>query len=189
MASSRLTAEERQEQLVRAAVTAFTAAGYAGTTTDQVARLAGVSQPYVIRLFGTKQQLFLAVLAHVTGKIEERFRAAAQAGTSLGRAYVDLIDEGELLPVLLHGFAAGSDPVIGPVVRDVFRQIFELVRELDGSTVEEATGFLGTGMLLTVFGALRFIGPDAVPQEPWLAEVLTAIRTRGEGLSSGGSEG
>ena len=62
MSRSRLTAEERQEQLVHAALTVFSSGGYAGATTDQVARLAGVSQPYVIRLFGTKQELFLAAL-------------------------------------------------------------------------------------------------------------------------------
>ena len=54
MTRTRLTAGERQDQLLAAAVTAFSERGYAGTTTDQVARLAGVSQPYVIRLFGTK---------------------------------------------------------------------------------------------------------------------------------------
>ena len=43
MTRTRLTAAERSEQLVTAAVTAFAAAGYAGTTTDEVARLAGVS--------------------------------------------------------------------------------------------------------------------------------------------------
>jgi AcrR family transcriptional regulator len=177
MPRSRLTAEERQEQLVRAAVTAFTASGYAGTTTDQVARLAGVSQPYVIRLFGTKQQLFLAVLDHVTRRVEERFRAAAGSGGSLGQAYVEMIEEGELLPVLLHGFAAGSDPVIGPVVREVFKRVYELVRELNEATVDEAVDFLGTGMLLTVFGAMKLIGPGAVPQEPWVSEVLTSIRS------------
>src|SRR4051794_41517453 len=105
----RLTAAERGEEVLQAAVHAFGRSGYAGTKTDEIARLAGVSQPYVIRLFGTKQQLFLATMHRVCDQIESAFRrAAAREATlsSLGEAYNELIPERELLVVLLHGFAA-----------------------------------------------------------------------------------
>src|SRR3954447_24259943 len=104
MPRTRLTARERQDQLVAAAVTAFSEGGYAGTTTDQVARLAGVSQPYVIRLFRTKQQLFVAAVEHAAGRIEERFREAAAVRPdlpSLGSAYDELLAERQLITVLL----------------------------------------------------------------------------------------
>ncbi|BCJ48769.1 TetR family transcriptional regulator [Actinoplanes sp. NBRC 14428] len=175
MARTRLSAEERHEQLLAAALTAFTAGGYAGTTTDQVARLAGVSQPYVIRLFGTKQQLFLATLDHAGRRIEERFRRAAVAAPtldSLGAAYDDLLAERELITVLLHGFAAGADPAVGPVVRDCFGRIYRAVRELTGADEDQARQFLAMGMLLTCLGAMRVAGPDAVPREPWMTELL-----------------
>jgi AcrR family transcriptional regulator len=175
---TRLTAEERHEQLVRAAVTAFCQGGYAGTTTDQVARLAGVSQPYVIRLFGTKQQLFIAAVLYASGRIEQHFRLAAEVSpelASLGSAYDELLAERELITVLLHGFAAGADPAIGPVVRECFGQIYTTVRELTGSSADEAREFLATGMLLTVLGAMRVIGTDAVPAEPWMAEMLGSL--------------
>jgi AcrR family transcriptional regulator len=172
---TRLTAEERHTQLVAAAVTAFSAGGYAGTTTDQVARLAGVSQPYVIRLFGTKQQLFIAAVLHASDRIEQTFRdaAAVQADmASLGVAYDGLLAERELITVLLHGFAAGTDPAIGPVVRERFGRIYGLVRELTGASPDEAREFLGVGMLLTVLGAMQLLGPDAVPAEGWLTELV-----------------
>ncbi|GGQ59549.1 TetR/AcrR family transcriptional regulator [Couchioplanes azureus] len=175
MARTRLTAEQRQEQLLRAALTAFSTGGYAGTTTDQVARLAGVSQPYVIRIFGTKQQLFLATVRRAGDRIEQRFRqAAAEDPTlaSLGAAYDDLLAERELITVLLHGFTASADPAIGPVVRDCFGRIYRTVRELTGAGEEEARGFLAMGMLLTCLGAMRVVGPDAVPREPWMTELL-----------------
>ena len=70
----RMTAAEREQQILRAGMTAFAEGGYAGTTTDQVARLAGVSQPYVVRIFGTKQALFLAVFALAGEQITEAFR-------------------------------------------------------------------------------------------------------------------
>src|SRR5687768_7729900 len=99
MSRTRLTAEERHHQLVGAAITAFSHGGYAGTTTDQVARLAGVSQPYVIRIFRTKQELFLAAVARACDQIEARWRAAAAAEptlSSLGRSYDEMLAESEL---------------------------------------------------------------------------------------------
>jgi AcrR family transcriptional regulator len=175
---TRLTAEERHEQLIAAAVTAFSTGGYAGTTTDQVARLAGVSQPYVIRLFGTKQALFLAAVEHARSRIEQQFRDAAARRPdleSLGEAYDEILAERELITVLLHGFTAGADPVIGPVVRRCFGSIYTLVRELTGVSPEEGRQFIAMGMLLSVLDALQVIGPGAVPAEPWMTELVSSI--------------
>jgi AcrR family transcriptional regulator len=175
---TRLTAEERQEQLVAAAVTAFCQGGYAGTTTDQVARLAGVSQPYVIRLFGTKQELFKAALQSAADRVEQRFRTAAAVSPdlpSLGAAYDEMLAQREVLTILLHGFAAGSDPEIGPVVRECFGRIYRTIRELTGASVDETWEFLSSGMLLTVLGAMGAIGPGAVPS-PWTEELLGAVK-------------
>ena len=163
---------------MRAAVTAFTAGGYAGTTTDQVARLAGVSQPYVIRLFGTKQQLFLATVDYAAARVEQTFRdaAAEQADLpSLGEAYGQLLAERELITVLLHGFAAGADPAIGPVVRACFGRIYTTVRDLTGASAVEVRDFLAFGMLLTVLGAMRVVGPDAVAPEGGVTEMIESL--------------
>jgi AcrR family transcriptional regulator len=178
MSRTRLTAEERLAQLIEAAVTAFSTGGYAGTTTDQVARLAGVSQPYVIRLFGTKQALFIATVEHATNRIEQQFRDAARARPdlqSLGKAYDAILAQRELVTVLLHGFTAGSDPGIGPVVRRCFGQIFTAVRELTGASLDEAREFVAMGMLLSVLAALQVIGPGAVPPEPWMTDLVGTI--------------
>ncbi|HET9138273.1 helix-turn-helix domain-containing protein [Actinophytocola sp.] len=175
----RLTAAQRSEQLVEAAVRAFAANGFAGTTTDEVARLAEVSQPYVIRLFGSKQRLFLAAVEHACVRIEQAFRDAAGSGAAelaqLGEAYDGLLANRDLLAVMLHGYAASADPAIGPVVRDGFGRIYRLVRELTGAQPEEAREFLATGMLLTVLAAIQVVGPDAVPPEPWMAELVESF--------------
>ena len=73
---TRLTAAERSEQVLNVAITAFAETGYAATKTDEIARLAGVSQPYVIRLFGTKQHLFVAAANRACDRIEEVFATA-----------------------------------------------------------------------------------------------------------------
>jgi AcrR family transcriptional regulator len=175
---TRLTAEVRQAQIIAAAVTAFSLGGYAGTTTDQVARLAGVTQPYVIRLFGTKQQLFLAALAHAASRIEQTFRAAAAKQpdlASLAAAYQGLVPERELVTVLLHGFAASADPAIGAVVRECFGSICSTVRELTGEPPGKVRDFMAAGVLLTILGAIRVIGPGAVPAEEWMIGLVEGM--------------
>jgi AcrR family transcriptional regulator len=176
---TRLTAAERSEQLVKAAVTAFATSGYAGTTTDDVARLAGVSQPYVIRLFRSKQQLFIAAMRHACGRVEQVFRDAAEEQPelhSLAVAYKNLLAEQELLGVLLHGYAAaGVDPEIGAVVRDRFGRLWTTIAELTGAPLEDRRNFLAIGMLITVLSAMRVVGPDAVEQDPWMTDLLSAF--------------
>jgi AcrR family transcriptional regulator len=193
MVRRRLTAEQRHQQLVAAAITAFSDAGYAGTTTDQVARLAGVSQPYVIRIFRTKQELFVAAVEHAGARVEAKFRAAAQEEAtleSMGHAYTEMLEERELITVLLHGFAAGgSDPVIGEAVRTCFGRLYEVVRDLTAVTPEEARDFFGTGMLLTCLTAMRAIGPEAAPPQPWVTEILETFDDEAVSLTGGGGPG
>jgi AcrR family transcriptional regulator len=177
---TRLTAAERSEQLVDAAITAFAKGGYAGTTTDDVARLAGVSQPYVIRLFGSKQALFINVITHVSGRIQQVFRDAAPAEgaqlADLADGFDRLLAQRYLLPVLLHGFAAANaDDEIGRVARACYGDIYTLVRDLTGATAEETADFISKGMLLTVLASMRVIGPDPVPQEPWMTEMISSF--------------
>ncbi|MGF6886363.1 AcrR family transcriptional regulator [Nocardia sp. GAS34] len=180
----RLTAEERSEQVLRAAVGAFAESGYAATKTDEIARRAGVSQPYVIRLFGSKQRLFVASTNRACDRIEEIFRQAAAripadadpAGKlrTLGGAYQRFLSEPELPLVLLHGFSAGSDPTIGTEVRDRFGGMYRLIRELTGATPDQAQHFLATGMLMTVMTAMQVVGPNAVPT-PWADEIAACF--------------
>jgi AcrR family transcriptional regulator len=172
---TRLTAAERTEQIVSAAVGVFSSAGYAGTSTDDVARAAGVSQPYVIRLFGSKQRLFVAAMDYAAGEIERTFRESGATDLDgLGTAYKTLLDRYELLGMLLHGFAAGGDPEIGEVVRTCFGGLYELIRELSGAEPREAADFMATGMFLTILGSVRVFGPEAVAPTPWMAEVRAA---------------
>src|SRR5260370_734881 len=62
-AQPRQTAAARRESILAAAVVEFAEQGLHGTATEAIARRAGVSQPYVFRLFGTKKALFLAAVA------------------------------------------------------------------------------------------------------------------------------
>ena len=74
---TRLTAGERRADVIEAAVKAFASGGLAGTSTEDIARLAGVSQPYLFRLFGTKRDLFIAAVERAFDRIELGFEEAA----------------------------------------------------------------------------------------------------------------
>src|SRR3712207_2824493 len=95
----RRTAGERREEILEIAVRHFAASGYRGTSTESIAREAGISRPYLFRLFRTKKELFLAGSDLADEKIFAVFRHAAAGAapgeelTAMGRAYMD-----ELLP-------------------------------------------------------------------------------------------
>jgi AcrR family transcriptional regulator len=171
----RLTAAERTEQIVCAAVSAFSSAGYAGTSTDEVARAAGVSQPYVIRLFGSKQRLFLAGVDYAAREIERVFRESGATDLDgLADAYNTLLDRYELLGMLMHGFAASSDPDIGETVRGCLGRIYEMVRGLTGAEPREVADFIANGLFLTMLATMRVIGPEAVEPKPWMTQITAA---------------
>src|SRR5689334_19271416 len=95
----RQRAEDRRRQLVGIAAQAFARGGYEGTSTHDIAARAGVSQPYLIRLFGSKKQLFLLTVDECFARTSETFRtAAAGAGegerlAAMGLAYCDLLED------------------------------------------------------------------------------------------------
>src|ERR1700684_4572788 len=136
MVSTRQTAAERRVAVLSAAVTEFAKSGYAGTSTDAIAARAGISQPYLFRLFGTKKDLFIATYDQVGDRIIRELKAAAEgldgqeALAAMGSAYVQLLQDPDLLQVQMHGFAAATgDTDIAASCRRTFEVLWELVDE------------------------------------------------------------
>src|SRR6266508_4181908 len=96
--ATRQTAELRREAVLEAARYEFAQHGLHGASTDAIARKAGISQPYLFRLFGSKKALFLEVNEACLAQTLETFRAAAsgksgkEALRAIGDAYADLIE-------------------------------------------------------------------------------------------------
>src|SRR4051795_5342434 len=88
--TARMKSPERRQLILEAATAVFGERGYVGTTTDAVARAAGVSQPYVVRMFGTKEALFLEVLHRAVDKLLTSFRAALAEGLAKGERGEDI---------------------------------------------------------------------------------------------------
>ena len=76
----RRTSEERREEILEAAFTAFSESGFEGTSTDDIAAAVGISQPYLFRLFGTKKHLFLAAVERCFEETEAVFGSAVEDG-------------------------------------------------------------------------------------------------------------
>ena len=156
----RMKSEDRRELILQAATDVFGKYGYYGATTDQVAKAAGVSQPYVVRMFGTKERLFLEVIERALAFILRSFRAVIaegrhDLGPRMGSAYVEMLRQRGLLLSLMHSFVLGGDPVIGARARQGFLEVYAFLRDEAAFTPEEAQRFLEGGMLLNTLVGLR----------------------------------
>ncbi len=160
--SRRLTAEERREQVLAAALHEFGARGYHAAGTPAIAKRAGISQPYIYALFPSKRDLFLAVHERVLESIRHAFVTAARgARTSeealeqMGLAYGPLVTENpDLLLCQLQAYAAAGDPEIGPAVAAGFKDLAREVGRISGAAEDEVARFLAAGMLINVTTAL-----------------------------------
>src|SRR3970040_1278258 len=75
---SRQTAEERREAVLLTAYEEFARAGFHGASTDAIARRAGISQPYLFRLFGSKKHLYLSTVSRCFRRSLEEMQSAAE---------------------------------------------------------------------------------------------------------------
>lgn len=160
--------------MLRAAITEFAKSGYAGTSTDAIAARAGISQPYLFRLFGTKKDLFVATFAQVGDRIvKELYEASAglegeEALHAMGMAYVELMHDPELLQVQMHGYAAATgDPDIAAACRETFEVLWHKVHDDLGLDQEMIQDFFASGMLMTVLSAIDLL---SVPS-PWAQSI------------------
>ena len=74
----RMTAGERRQDVLDAATHEFALKGYHGTSTEDIARVAGISQPYLFRLFGSKKELYLKAAQRCIDDLYETFSEAAR---------------------------------------------------------------------------------------------------------------
>lgn len=65
----RLSAAARRESILAAAIPEFAAAGYDRTRVSDIAARVGVTEPVVFQNFGTKSELFVAVLERVADEV------------------------------------------------------------------------------------------------------------------------
>jgi AcrR family transcriptional regulator len=162
----RMSAAERRALVLDVAVAEFAAHGLAGTSTEDVARRAGISQPYLFRLFPTKKALFLALVDRCYRRIQDAFTAAAgdrtgeEALMAMADAYERLLEDRTLLLLQMQAYAACEDPDIRAATRAGFKKLWELVERLTGLPFQAVVDFFAVGMLMNVAAAMDLPAVD-----------------------------
>jgi AcrR family transcriptional regulator len=171
----RKSADERREDILAVAIEHFAVGGYHGTSTESIARAAGISQPYLFRLFRTKRELFLAAVDRSNEKILEVFRRVAagvprdQRLEAMGHAYIEeLLPDRHAILMQMQGYVAASDPEVQEHVRGCFRNIVQEVTELTGAAPEDVWTFFAKGMLCNVTAALDLA--SMADEDEWAAQ-------------------
>jgi len=164
--STRLTADERRDEVVAAASIEFAASGYTGTPTESIARRAGVSQPYLFQLFGTKRDLFIAAtsdcFARTSRSFQETGKRARADGMSpagileqMGHGYIRLLQaDPNVLRLQLQAYAACADAEIRASVRRNYKALWQTVADQSGADQTALRDFFAMGMLINVVASI-----------------------------------
>jgi AcrR family transcriptional regulator len=169
--ATRLPAEQRKAAVLECACGIFSTGSYRGTTTAEIARRAGVTEPVLYRHFASKRDLYLAVLEEswrrlhalweqaIADEPDPRFRVGA-----IGRAYFAATDPKVLCAELwIQALTEASDDAeirrfLRKQMREVHDYVTDVIRQAqaDGGIFDdrdasaEAWIFISIGLLGTV---------------------------------------
>lgn len=123
----RLSAEERQEEIIRAAVALAGDQGVDNVTTQDMAKAVGVTQGAIFRHFPTKDMIWLGVIHWVRGRLMSVLDMAAAQGSdpldSLERmffAHLGFVEKVPAIPKLIF-----TDQLLkkNPKIKELIRSI------------------------------------------------------------------
>src|SRR5262245_48042494 len=113
----RMRAQQRRRQLLEVAATLFARLGYRGTTTAELAKAAGITEPILYRHFDNKLDLFVTLVDEVGREVIGGWEEALQG----------VKDPAERLDILLAG-----NPAVHERGKGVYRVIFQAMTETEG---------------------------------------------------------
>jgi TetR/AcrR family transcriptional regulator len=190
--SVRLPAEERKAAVLECACGIFSAGSYRGTTTAEIAREAGVTEPVLYRHFASKRDLYLAVLEESWRRLKALWECVVAEEPdprlwvgAMGRAYLESKDSKVLCAELwIQALTeASDDPEIRKLLRRQMREVHAFVSDVirrsqqaggvfpERDPSAEAWIFISIGLLGTVG---RRVG--SVPDEDF--EAIIASRRK-----------
>ena len=160
----RLPAEERREAIVRAALRVFTSTSYAGATTAEIAREAGVTEPVLYRHFASKRDLWLACLDVAWDETRAMLREKIATFSGTPASGTRSPWRSPQMPNLwIQGLTeAGEDPVVRRAIRRHMREVHDFVADeirrgqeagaipADRDANAEGWVFIGGGLLRSV---------------------------------------
>jgi AcrR family transcriptional regulator len=172
MSSTRLSAPERRAAVVETACRVFAKSSYHGSTTAQIARETGVTEPVLYRHFSSKRELYVACLGDAWERLRAMWEkalaaepdASAWLGT-LGKTYLQARAADRVIVVDLWIQAltvAADDAEIRRSLRDQVREVHDFVADVVRRGQEaggilpardpdaEAWIFISLGLLTTI---------------------------------------
>ena len=135
----RLPAAERREALIATAIRVFSDGSYRGTTTAEIARAAGISEPILYRHFASKRDLYLAALDHVWGKARASWERALastdnvrEALETMGRGHVTVRDcKFQMAELWVQALGeAAEDPELRKHLRRHMREVHDFMADV-----------------------------------------------------------
>jgi AcrR family transcriptional regulator len=177
--TERKSAETRREEILEAAMIEFADKGLYGTSTDDIARRAGVSQPYLFRLYGTKKDLYLAAITRCLEDTLASMRTAAGGKVgeevlhAIGQAYGErLATNPTALRLQMNSYVACEDPEICAVVQAGFGRLVEFAQQASGATPQRLSRFFSIGMLMNVMASMGLLESEV----DWARMLLDACK-------------
>jgi AcrR family transcriptional regulator len=134
-----MAAADRRRHLVETAIRLFTEGSYRGTTTAEIARAAGVSEPILYRHFASKRDLYLAALEHVWAKTRDawerkldRASDVCAAVEAIGKGHVSVRSPKlQLAELWVQALSeASEDPALRRHLRRHMREVHDFVADL-----------------------------------------------------------
>ncbi len=166
MAKNEAASVNRRMDIISAAIEEFAETGYYRATTMQVAKRAGISQPYIFRFFQSKEELLLAALEASWQRIASAFRqvvhssAPVQLEQDLIVTYEEIMNahRSEML-LQMQAQTIQEEPIRKAMqsgFRDVRGIVLEAFQRNGVKNPEERTMlFLAKGMLCNISMALE----------------------------------
>ncbi|MFI4898665.1 MAG: TetR/AcrR family transcriptional regulator [Phycisphaerales bacterium JB059] len=120
---SRLPAAERREQLLDRAAELFSERGFARTTTAELAKAAGVTEPIIYRHFSSKRGLFIALIERTGRQTLEQWAKDLEGAK----------DAAERLRRVI-----GDNPMVSERGRAGYRVFLQAISEVDDEEIHKA---------------------------------------------------
>ena len=138
-----------------------------------------MSQPYVVRTFGTKLELFLQVFRRAMDRIRFASKRCWTRASSTRTARTTRPRSGwrtrtcsrdrDLLQIMMHGYSAGGVDEIAELSRECMAEIFRTIRRT-GCDEESCRNFIAHGMLINMLLSMHARAPGRVPELDALSE-------------------
>ena len=179
----RMAAADRRKHLIETAIRLFTDGSYHGTTTAEIARAAGVSEPILYRHFASKRDLYLASLEHVWAKTREAWERALDetpdacaAIEAIGKGHVSVRSPKlQLTELWVQALSeASEDPALRRHLRKHMREVHDFIADAirrgqaegslhaDRDAEAEAWVFLSGGVFGMVGRRVGLLGDEEV---------------------------